>query len=147
MNSTYENNKAILNDFFNAWEEENLEIMSNSLTYDFIGYNYPIMDPKGISFTKEEFIESWKNLFDDVDVEYGHTIFLPGVDTLNLELDGSVRVYSAFLLKINDQKIDMSFYGTYDFRNDSICQSHEFFDFGGLVNEMENAFEESDSIK
>jgi len=147
MNSTYENNKAILNDFFNAWEEENLEIMSNSLTYDFIGYNYPIMDPKGISFTKEEFIESWKNLFDDVDVEYGHTIFLPGIDTLNLELDGSVRVYSAFLLKINDQKIDMSFYGTYDFRNDSICQSHEFFDFGGLVNEMENAFEESDSIK
>ena len=147
MNSTYENNKAILNDFFNAWEEENLEIMSNSLTYDFIGYNYPIMDPKGISFTKEEFIESWKNLFDDVDVEYGHTIFLPGIDTLNLELDGSVRVYSAFLLKINDQKIDMSFYGTYDFRNDSIYQSHEFFDFGGLVKEMENAFEESDSIK
>ena len=147
MSLTYENNKAILNDFFNAWEEENLEIMSNSLTYDFIGYNYPIMDPKGISFTKEEFIESWKNLFDDVDVEYGHTIFLPGIDTLNLELDGSVRVYSAFLLKINDQKIDMSFYGTYDFRNDSIYQSHEFFDFGGLVNEMENAFEESDSIK
>jgi len=147
MSLTYENNKVILNDFFNAWEEENLEIMSNSLTYDFIGYNYPIMDPKGISFTKEEFIESWKNLFDDVDVEYGHTIFLPGIDTLNLELDGSVRVYSVFLLKINDQKIDMSFYGTYDFRNDSIYQSHEFFDFGGLVNEMENAFEESDSIK
>ena len=41
----------------------------------------------------------------------------------------------------------MSFYGTYDFRNDSIYQSHEFFDFGGLVKEMENAFEEIDSIK
>ena len=64
--------------------------------------------------------------FEDIDLEYGHTIFLPGIDTLNLELDGSVRVYSAFLLKVNEQNIDMSFYGTYDFRNDSVFQSHEF---------------------
>ena len=147
MNSTYEKNKEILKIFFNAWEEENLEIITNRLTKDYIGYNYPIMNPKGISFTKKELIENWKNLFEDVDIEYGHTIFLPGIDTINLDLDGSVRVYSTFLLKINDRKIDMSFYGTYDFRNDSIYQSHEFFDFGGLVNEMENAFEESDSIK
>ena len=62
MSLTYENNKEILKDFFNAWEEENLEIISNNLTDDFRGYNYPIMNPKGISFTKEEFIETWKNL-------------------------------------------------------------------------------------
>ena len=53
MSLTYEKNKEILNDFFNAWEEENLEIMSNNLTDDFRGYNYPIMNPKGIFFYKE----------------------------------------------------------------------------------------------
>ena len=147
MSLTYEKNKEILNDFFNALEEENLEIMSNSLTDDFIGYNYPIMNPKGISFTKKEFIENWKNLFEDVDVEYGHTIYLPGIDTVKLELDGSVRVYSAFLLKVNEQNIDMSFYGTYNFKNDSICQAYEFFDYSGLITEMKYAFEANDSIK
>ena len=60
MSLTYENNKEILKDFFNAWEEENLEIMSNSLTDDFRGYNYPIMHPKGISFTKKNLLKHGK---------------------------------------------------------------------------------------
>jgi len=147
MKSTYEKNKEILKTYFNGWEEENLEIIKNSLTKDYVGYNYPIMNPKGISFTKKELIEDWENRFEDVDMEYGHTIFLPGIDTINLDLDGSVRVYSALSLSINNKKIDMSFYGTYDFRNDSIYESHEFFDFGGLMQEMRGAFEQGDSIK
>ncbi len=147
MKSTYEKNKEILKNYFNGWEEENLEIIKNSLTKDYVGYNYPIMNPKGISFTKKELIKDWENRFEDIDMKYGHTIFLPGIDTINLDLDGSVRVYSALSLSINDKKIDMSFYGTYDFRNDSIYLSHEFFDFGGLMQEMKEAFEQGDSIK
>jgi len=142
MKLTYEKNKEILKKYFENWEKKDIEGIKNSLSEDYLAYNYPIMIPKGDTiWTKDQLIKSIKNdAFQQIDVEFGHTIFLPGVDTLNLELDGSVRVYSAQSFTVNGEKLELSIYGTYDFRNDSIYQSHEFYDIGGLSQQVDKLF-------
>ena len=148
MKLTYKKNKEILKKYFESWETKDIEGITNSLSEDYISYVYPVMIPKGFPQTKDELIKAIKNPAYTTDVEFGHTIFLPGLDTVNLELDGSVRVYSAKSFTTeNGKKIELSVYETYDFRNDSIYQSHAFFDIEGYLQKMDEAWKEIESYK
>ena len=62
-------------------------------------------------------------------------VWLPGVDTLNLQADGSVRVYADWtsISKINGDTIDVRAYHFWNFdESGKITQAGNFFDASGL---------------
>lgn len=128
MKLLYENNVKILEKYLTYLEDGNIDSLTNLLSEEYLMYRYPVMESKGLISNKKEIIQEYEKKFEGAKIDIGHTIFLPGIDTINLNLDGSVRVYSAQSWTISNKVINMSIYETYDFKNDSIYQTHIFYD-------------------
>ena len=141
---TYEKNVETLKKYLESWENEDTESINNLLTEDYELLRYPIMKPEGDTIIKRDFINFLPSYFQMVDsTRFDHTIYLPGVDSTNcFRFDGSVRIYSSESFYVNKKQINMSFYGTYNFKNDSICKAYEFFDISGVSKEFTAAFSE-----
>jgi ketosteroid isomerase-like protein len=68
-------------------------------------------------------------------ISMSREVWLPGVDTLNLQADGSVRAYInwAGTSKINGKKLDLRAYHYWNFNGDGkITQQGDFYDAGGV---------------
>ena len=50
-------------------------------------------------------------------------IYLPGIDTVSLEMDGSVRYYGTWNFAVGDKNEDIKVYGTADFNDEGLITS------------------------
>ncbi len=138
----YNHNVKTLKKFWMHYENEELEKIEDMMAENYESYFYPINKPKGVKSSKYEELERMKRFFEIVDnISLDHIIMLPGIDTTNLMLDGSVRMYSGWSFDVNDIKINLSSYGFYDFIENKIQLSHEWYDRSGVGLEIRKAFQ------
>ena len=50
-------------------------------------------------------------------------IYLPGIDTVSLEMDGSVRYYGTWNFAVGEKDADLKVYGTADFNDEGLITS------------------------
>lgn len=142
MMDVYKKNVKTLEKFWDHYENEDLEDLENMMAGNYESYFYPINEPKGIKSSKYEELERMKRFFDIADnISLDHIIMLPGIDSANLRLDGSVRMYSGWSFDVNEEKVSLSTYGFYDFVENKILLSHEWYDRSGVGLEIRKAFE------
>ena len=142
----YNHNVKILEKFWEYYENEDLDNIENMMAGNFESYFYPINEPKGIKSSKYEELERMKRFFDMADnISLDHTIILPGIDTTSFSPDGSVRMYSGWSFDVNDKKVSLSLYGFYDFIENKILLSHEWYDRSGVGLEIRKAFQINES--
>ena len=133
MMDVYNHNVKTLEKFWKHYENEDLEELENMMAGNYESYFYPINEPKGVKSSKYEELERMERFFDIVDnISLDHIIMLPGIDSANLMLDGSVRMYSGWSFDLNDKKVSLSAYGFYDFVENKILLSHEWYDRSGI---------------
>lgn len=138
----YNHNVKTLKKFWKHYENEDLEKIENMMAENYESYFYPINKPKGVKSSKYEELERMKRFFEIANnISLDHIIILPGIDTINLMLDGSVRMYSGWSFDVNNTKIRLSTYGFYDFIENKILLSHEWYDRSGVGLEIRKAFQ------
>jgi len=127
--------KAI-NTYFTDAKEENINI-SDYYTEDFVFYSYPAGHKKGIGINKSEYIANLNHLKKiNLSINIGHSIYLPGIDELSYEMDGSVRVYYGATLSFDTSNVGYSGYQTVNFIGGKISAIWEWADYGGVNNQL-----------
>jgi len=137
----YKKNLEVCKNYAKAQEEFDIETIDNLLTEDFEGYIYPANSPKGIMFNKNQIINDL--LFQKeigIATQFKHTVYLPGMDTVNLQMDGSVRVYFAFSSSLQGEEISLTCYQTIDFKDGKISRLDLFMDRSGVTNFVNSIF-------
>ena len=125
-----------INTYFIDSSLENLEI-SNYYTEDFIFYSYPAGKKKGVETSKIDYInnrEQMKKM--NMSINIGHSIYLPGINEVTFEADGSVRVYYGATISNDTNNVDFSGYQTVDFKDGKISGIWEWADYGGVSNQL-----------
>ena len=130
----YEKNLAAIKAAIKAFENENLDefdsYVSDSVAYFPASYG-----------SKKSNKEEWRKLlafftseFDSI--RLNQPIFLPGIDSVTHEPDGSVRYYGTWVSRHKSGlKTSSPFYATYEFDNhNKVVSAQDFFDVGGLLN-------------
>lgn len=134
VKAAYEKNLATVKAFVAAFEKEDSNAMA-ALIADTAVWNSPAYGDT--VHTKKHWVESlryYMNNWDKLHLTNGQ--FLPGVDQVTNEFDGSVRYYGQWDgVHTTGVATRVSFYGTYDFNKDNkIINGSDFFDLGGLMN-------------
>jgi len=131
--SLYKKNLETCKNLSKASVEYDIETIEDLLTEDFEYYSYPINQPKGVKWNKSDAINS--SIFKrDLGIKYQlkHSIYLPGIDTVNLQMDGSVRVYYSALISVKGEEIEITAYETVDFKDGKISRIDHFSDISAF---------------
>ncbi|UEG49643.1 hypothetical protein LK994_13455 [Ferruginibacter lapsinanis] len=86
---------------------------------------------------KADYCNDSKWYWDNFDsIQLINAAYLPGLDSLTHEFDGSVRYYGTWISKHKSGvKTSLNYYATFDFNKDNkIVYAAEFYDAGGLMN-------------
>ncbi len=67
--------------------------------------------------TKDESMQQWKMMTALMDAELVNAVYLPGIDTLTMSLDGSVRYYGQWNMTMGDATQKLMAYGTMEFND------------------------------
>ena len=125
-----------INTYFIDSTQGSLEI-SNYYTEDFIFYSYPAGYKKGLETNKSEYILNLNQMKQmNMSINIGHSIYLPGIDEVSYEIDGSVRVYYGATLSFDTSNVEFSGYQTVNFRDGKILAIWEWADYGGISNQL-----------
>ena len=134
-NTNYERNLATAKKLFAKMGEENINAQLALVSKDIKFYStiYDASNPLGFEAYKS-LTKSYHDNFEDI--KYNAQAWLPGVDTLSLKPDGSVRTYGTWTGKnsITGKKINLKGYWYFNFDDEGKIESHgEFFDHGGMM--------------
>jgi hypothetical protein len=130
----YEKNLATLQTGITAFENEKMDDWAATVADNAV-WNSPAYGTKPAG--KEEWKKALTAYTTDWDsLKLVNPIFLPGIDSISHEFDGSVRYYGTWQgVHKSGIKTSVNFYGTYEFNKDNkVTDGTEFFDVGGLVN-------------
>ena len=132
----YKNLITEINTYFIDSTLEHLEI-SNYYTEDFIFNSYPVAYKKGFKTFKIDYINNLEQMKKmNMSINIGHSIYLPGINELTFEVDGSVRVYYGATISIDTNNVDFSGYQTVNFKDGRISGIWEWADYGGVSNQL-----------
>ena len=130
----YEKNLATLKNSITAFENEKIDDWATSVA-DSAVWNSPTYGSKPAGKadwknTLAAYVADWDSL------KLVNPDFLPGIDTVTHEFDGSVRYYGHWNgTHKSGVRTSVNFYGTYDFNKDGkVVNGMEFFDVGGMMN-------------
>lgn len=134
-NPNYEENLATAKKLFQLHEEEKIDDQLALVSKDMKFYTpmYGSSDPVGYD-AYAAMIKGYHDNYEDV--KYNAQVWLPGVDTLSLKPDGSVRTYGTWTGKnsITGKEISLSGYWYFNFDTDGkIIAQGDFFDYGGMM--------------
>ena len=135
MQAVYEQNLASMKSWVTAFENKNLTDYANNVA-DSVSWHSPVYGDTVT--TKTHYMESlkyWTDNWDSLHLSDG--IFLPGIDTINHQMDGSVRYYGRWdgVHKATGKATHVNFYGVYRFNSDhKMVWGSDYFDVGGLIN-------------
>ena len=134
MHSLYEKNLAVLKNSITLFEKKDLEgwaaSVADSAKWDSPAYGDTVKTKAHCKETLKFYLDNWN------DIHLNNAMFLPGLDSLTHEFDGSVRYYGRWdATHTSGVKTMVNFYGAYDFNKDGkVIYGGEFFDVGGLMN-------------
>ena len=123
-----------INTYFNS--DKPLDI-SQYYTDDFIFYSYPAGYKKGIKTSKFDYINNLDEMKKmNMSINIGNCIYLPGINEISYDLDGSVRVYYGATMAIDTNIIEFSGYRTINLKDGKIEGIWEWADYGGVKNQL-----------
>ena len=130
----YEKNLAVLRASLTAFENEQIDEWANSLADNAV-WNPPSYGaPAG---TKEDWKKSLTYYAAEWDsIRLTNASFLPGIDSVSHEPDGSVRYYGTWVgVHKSGMKTSIHYYATLEFNSDNkVTSASEYMDIGGLIN-------------
>jgi hypothetical protein len=130
----YEKNLASLQAGITGFENEKMDDWAATVADNAV-WNSPAYGAKPAG--KEDWKKALTAYTTDWDsLKLANPIFLPGIDSITHEFDGSVRYYGTWEgVHKSGVKTSVNFYGTYEFNKDGkVVDGTEFFDVGGLMN-------------
>ena len=132
----FKNEIKDINTYFINSTQDTIDI-SDYYTEDFIFYTYPAGHKKGVRTNRFDYIASLNQMKKmNLSINIGHSIYLPGIDEVSYEMDGSVRVYYGATLSFDSSDVEFSGYQTVNFRDGKIMAIWEWADFGGVKSQL-----------
>ena len=134
-NPNYEKNLATAKKLFELHGEEKIEEQLSLISKDIKLYTpiYGANEPVGYD-AYASIMKGYQDNFEDV--KYNAQAWLPGVDTLSLRPDGSVRTYGTWTGKnsTTGKEINLTGYWYFNFDDEGkIITQGDFFDYGGMM--------------
>ena len=131
----FENNVKLGQKFFQLHGEENFEAMVDMLSDD-LQWTSPKYGEGMINKeTQLGYIKMYQDLYDNINFEANY--WLPGVDTLSLQNDGSIRVYGSWtgVHTETGNEFNLGSYHTMAFQDGKIFGGGDWFDLTGFDQE------------
>ena len=118
--ATYDRNVANFKAMFDAWSNQDVEAALNLMADDFMetGTGYGETDRN-----KEEWKTQTQGMMTIMKPTLKQAIYLPGIDTVTMEMDGSVRYYGTWNFAVGEKNEDVKVYGTADFNDEGLITS------------------------
>jgi hypothetical protein len=119
-NEIYKRNSNNLKALFDYWQAGDVESSISLLAEDFTetGTGYGDKDRN-----RDEHKAQMEGMMSIMKTSLRNAIYLPGVDTVNFDLDGSVRYYGIWNFSVGEKSEDLKVYGTADFNDDGLITS------------------------
>jgi len=118
--TNYDRNLANFKAMLDAWNNQDVEAALNLMADDFMetgtGYGEPDRN-------KEEWKAGNEGMMTIMKPTLKQAIYLPGIDTVSLEMDGSVRYYGTWNFAVGEKDADLKVYGTADFNDEGLITS------------------------
>ena len=118
--ATYERNLANFKALMDAWNNQDVESALTLMADDFIetGTGFGEQDKN-----KEEWKTANEGMMTIMKPTLKQAIYLPGIDTVSMEMDGSVRYYGTWNFAVGEKDADLKVYGTADFNDEGLITS------------------------
>ena len=118
--ATYNKNLANFKALMDAWNNQDVESALTLMADDFIetGTGFGEQDKN-----KEEWKTANEGMMTIMKPTLKQAIYLPGIDTVSMEMDGSVRYYGTWNFAVGEKDADLKVYGTADFNDEGLITS------------------------
>ena len=133
-NPDYQSNLAVAKKWVQAFEDQNIELWKEAVSEDLQDiapmYGMGMVDYETSLEVAEFYIQNY------TDVKFNDPVWLPGIDTLTMKPDGSVRAYGRWSGKSlsTGREFSLMSYHNFDFEDGKISSTGEYFDATGMVN-------------
>lgn len=134
QNADYSANLELAKKWVQAFETSNVELWKEVVSEDLMDVS-PMYGMGQVNYeTSLGIAEFYVNNY--TDVKFNKPVWLPGVDTLTMKPDGSVRAYGTWTGKSisTGRTFSVSSYHNFDFKDGKITSTGEYFDATGMVN-------------
>tara|TARA_B100001063_G_C16690480_1_gene516779 strand:- start:104 stop:892 length:789 start_codon:yes stop_codon:yes gene_type:complete len=135
-NPKYESNLAVAKKWVQAFEDANIDLWKEAVSEDLQDvapmYGMGTVDYETSLQVAEFYINNY------TDVKFNDAVWLPGIDTLTMKADGSVRAYGRWtgISNSTGREFNLMSYHNFDFENGKISSTGEYFDATGMVNSV-----------
>ena len=119
-----------------AFETSNLDLWKEVVSQELVDvapmYGMGQVDYKTSLGVAEFYVQNYTN------VKFENQVWLPGIDTLTMKPDGSVRAYGNWTgtSKSTGRNFSLNSYHNFDFKDGKISSTGEYFDATGMVNSV-----------
>ena len=133
-NPDYQNNLKLAKKWVQAFETSNVELWKEVVSEELVDvapmYGMGQVDYKTSLQVAEFYVQNYTN------VKFQNQVWLPGIDTLTMKPDGSVRAYGTWTgtSKSTGRNFSLTSYHNFDFKDGKITSTGEYFDATGMVN-------------
>ena len=133
-NPKYESNLAVAKKWVQAFEDQNIDLWKEAVSEDLQDiapmYGMGMVDYETSLQVAEFYVQNY------TDVKFNDPVWLPGIDTLTMKPDGSVRAYGRWSGKSlsTGREFSVMSYHNFDFEDGKISSTGEYFDATGMVN-------------
>lgn len=132
--SDYEANKKLAQKWVASFETGNIELWKEVVSEDVLDVS-PVYGMGQVDYNSSlQIAEFYINNY--TDVKFNDPVWLPGIDTLTLKPDGSVRAYGKWSgkSKSTGREFNLTSYHNFDFKDGKIITTGEYFDATGMTN-------------
>ena len=135
-NPNYQNNLKLAKKWVQAFETSNVELWKEVVSEELIDiapmYGMGQVDYKTALQVAEFYVQNYTN------VKFENQVWLPGIDTLTMKPDGSVRAYGTWTgtSKSTGRNFSLNSYHNFDFKDGKISSTGEYFDATGMINSV-----------
>ena len=131
VKATYEKNVASFEKLCKAWGDKDIEAALSLMADDFVEKGTGLGEPDR---TKEEWKANNEGMMEIMTPTLKQAMFLPGVDTTTLAMDGSVRYYGVWNFASGEKDLDCKVYGSADFNDEGLMTTlTHYADFGATM--------------
>ena len=110
QNPSYEQNVASMKAMFDGFQNKSIDPSLFAEDFVDVGTGFEEVDRN-----KADAMQQWKMMTRVMDAELTNAIYLPGIDTLTLALDGSVRYYGQWKMTMGEATQSLMAYGSMEF--------------------------------
>ena len=135
-NPDYQANLELAKKWVQVFENGDIELWEEIMSED-LRDQAPLYGMGEVDYaTSKQVAEFYINSY--TDVKFNDPMWLPGIDTGTMTLDGSVRAYGTWTgkSKSTGRTFTLPSYHNFDFANGKIVYTGEYFDATGMVNSI-----------